>query len=207
MRRWQSLIIMIGFFSWFVTAGAAQADDRPVTLKVVTEINPPNQYMADGKLTGPLVEIVQTVLEVAQIKATIEVLPWARAVRVAQEEQNVLIFSLGRTAERESHFKWVGQNLASVREHGLNYAKLKAGRIDLWPASQDMMSYEVRNAGDDPAKTVKPVLEITDLSQGYTGGFLASSLSTPDDIVERLRQALDQMKRDGRYAAIHKKWQ
>lgn len=256
MRRWQSLIIAMGFLTWAVTAGIARAEDAPVTIRVVTEINPPNQYIADGTLTGPLVEIVQMALAEAHINASIEVLPWTRALRAAQDEQNVLIFSLGRTAEREPRFKWVGQidevrvfiyaqveraihleslddarplvvgtvyddirekyllnhgfvlgqNLASVRQHELNYAKLKAGRIDLWPASQDLMDYVVRTAGDDPAKTVKPVWEITDLMQGYTGGFMACSLSTSDDIVDRLRQALDQMKRDGRYAAIHKKW-
>jgi len=111
---------------------------------------------------------------------------------------------------RESYFLDHGftlnKDIQSVRQHEQNYAKLRAGRIDLWPTSSTVMAYIVRKAGDDPTSAVTPVWRIDDLHVGYSGDFLAASLSTPDSLVEKLRIALDRIKSDGRYDAIKKKW-
>ncbi len=77
-------------------------------INVVTEEYPPFNFMGpDKKITGFSTEVVEDVLKRAKIDYSLEMLPWARAYKMAQEEPNVLIYSIGRTAQRENLFKWV----------------------------------------------------------------------------------------------------
>jgi polar amino acid transport system substrate-binding protein len=77
-------------------------------LQIVTEEFPPYNYTRDGKLTGLSTEVVQAVVELLDIPANIKAYPWARAYMIAQQEPNTLIFSIGRSAEREHLFQWAG---------------------------------------------------------------------------------------------------
>ncbi len=61
-------------------------------------------------------EIVQAVLAEAGVEATFQSMPWARAYDIALNSENVLIYSIARTPQRESLFKWVG-TLASTQWH------------------------------------------------------------------------------------------
>lgn len=77
-------------------------------LRVVTEDLPPYQIVVNGKLVaGSSFLLVDELLKRADINASIEVLPWARAYAIASSEQNVLIFSMARTASRETNFNWL----------------------------------------------------------------------------------------------------
>ncbi len=76
----------------------------------ITEHLPPYQRLHDDfQVTGFTVEIVKALGEELGDDITIEVLPWARAYRRAQEEPNVLIFSMYRIPARDKLFKWVGK--------------------------------------------------------------------------------------------------
>lgn len=77
-------------------------------IKIVTEEFPPYNYVENGKISGMSSDLVRAVLEEVGTDAEIEVYPWARAYRTALNEKNVLIYSIGKTKERESLFKWVG---------------------------------------------------------------------------------------------------
>lgn len=77
------------------------------TLRVVTEELPPFNMTINGQLTGLSTEIVQAVLKEAGQTATIQSMPWARAYDIALNAENVLIYSITRTPERENLFKWV----------------------------------------------------------------------------------------------------
>jgi polar amino acid transport system substrate-binding protein len=61
-----------------------------------------------GRLTGMSTEVVQAVLKEVGVQASIQSMPWARAYDIALNSENVLIFSITRTAQREKLFKWVG---------------------------------------------------------------------------------------------------
>ena len=98
-----------------------------------------------------------------------------------------------------------GDNVDSTNSHDLNYSKLKAGRIDLWPMDSSVMRYIVKRAGDDPDKMVMPVLEMTEL-EAQSGWFMAFGLETPDQLVERLRLSLARIKENGTFEAIMRKW-
>jgi polar amino acid transport system substrate-binding protein len=77
-------------------------------LNIVTEEYPPYNYTQNGKVTGVSTEVVEAVLEVSGLKGKIAVYPWKRAYVMAENDPNTLIYSMGRTPEREAKFKWVG---------------------------------------------------------------------------------------------------
>lgn len=79
------------------------------SIKVVTE-NTAYSYQQDGRVVGSATEVVEATLRRAGLNEfQIAVYPWARAYDIAQQEPNVLIYLIARTAEREAMFKWVGE--------------------------------------------------------------------------------------------------
>lgn len=99
----------------------------------------------------------------------------------------------------------IGENLQSSNRRELNYEKLKSGHVDLWIANEVNATWLVRQAGDDPARTLVKALPIPDLG-GETGLFIAVSLRTSPEVVARLRQAMQRLQDNGSYAAIARKW-
>ncbi len=77
-------------------------------IKIVTYEWAPYNYSENSKIIGISTEIVRAILNKANLKADYSVYPWARAYQMAQEEENVLIYTIRRTPEREHLFKWVG---------------------------------------------------------------------------------------------------
>jgi len=83
------------------------------SLRIVTEKLPPLQVSQnDGTITGAMADIVNLLLQKANIKCHIEVLPWARSYQIALERENTLIFSMLRGEDREDKFIWVGKLFA-----------------------------------------------------------------------------------------------
>jgi polar amino acid transport system substrate-binding protein len=62
-----------------------------------------------GNVAGRNTQLVKDILTRAGLKADFQVLPWARAYRVAATRPNTLIYSIARTDTRESQFLWLGQ--------------------------------------------------------------------------------------------------
>lgn len=91
-------------------------------LKVVTEEYPPYNYTENGRLTGLSTEIVQAALAAAQLQGQFQSLPWARAYDIAQNSENVLIYTIVRTPHREALFKWVAP-LAPMRRYLFSWAQ------------------------------------------------------------------------------------
>lgn len=77
-------------------------------LRIVTEELPPYNMTQGGHVTGLSTEVVQAVLKEAGLQAPIQSMPWARAYDIALNDENVLIYSITRTPQREKLFKWVG---------------------------------------------------------------------------------------------------
>jgi len=65
------------------------------------------QYQENGKNKGPTIEILNTLLKEAQLRADIVFMPWARAFVYAKNNPNTLILSIVRTPEREIDFYWL----------------------------------------------------------------------------------------------------
>lgn len=77
-------------------------------VRIVTEELPPYNMTRDGKITGLSTEVVQAVLDEVGLRGNIQSMPWARAYDIALNADNVMIYSITRTPQREKLFKWVG---------------------------------------------------------------------------------------------------
>jgi polar amino acid transport system substrate-binding protein len=84
-------------------------------LTILTENLPPLNYVDNGMLVGPSVEIVNEIQKRVGSQEQIQVYPWARAYKMALEEKNVILFGMTYTRVRKNKFKWVGP-LATKRD-------------------------------------------------------------------------------------------
>ena len=224
-------------------------------IRVVTEEFPPYNMTENGKLTGFSTEVVEAVLAEIGERATIQSMPWARAYDMAQSTENVLIFTIMRTAAREKLFKWVGvvapsewslfslkdnpirlstledakkyqtatvnqdageqylvsngfevgKNLQSSNKYEIDYEKLRAKRVDLWVENDLVAAYIVRRAGGDPAKVLARALPLPNLGGGE-GAYMAFGLKTSQAVVDKFKQGLEAIKKNGKYDALKRKW-
>lgn len=74
------------------------------TLHFATEDFEPFNWGSAGKATGPMVEVVQSVCQTAGLNCPIEVLPWRRALAMAEDGQLDGVFALMKTPAREKKF-------------------------------------------------------------------------------------------------------
>ncbi len=107
-------------------------------ITVATESFEPYNFKENGKIIGMSTEIVRATLEQAGIEATIREYPWPRAYKMALEQENVLIFSIGRTGERENLFKWIGPIAPPVK---LGLFKLEKRRDIVLQSLEDAWKY------------------------------------------------------------------
>ena len=108
MRLLQYLLIIS--FLLLATESPLFGDDKSASkLLIVTEDVYPLNYLdkETGEIKGFAVEYLKDILKKAKLEHTLEMLPWARAYKIAQNKSNVLIFGLARTAERENNFIWL----------------------------------------------------------------------------------------------------
>jgi polar amino acid transport system substrate-binding protein len=80
-------------------------------LKFYTEDNAPTNYLGENGPAGIIVASVKAILSVigADLEHTkIEVLPWARAYKTLEQQNNTVLFALTKTEQRAEKFKWVG---------------------------------------------------------------------------------------------------
>jgi len=84
-------------------------------LTILTENLPPLNYLKDGLLVGPSVEIVKEIQRRVGSHEEIKVYPWARAYKMALEDENVVLFGTTYTKVRHDKFKWIGP-LATKRD-------------------------------------------------------------------------------------------
>jgi polar amino acid transport system substrate-binding protein len=88
-------------------AGQAQAGGFKLVL--VTEEYPPyNMSGPDGGVSGISTDIVRALLDTAGYDYEMAIYPWARAIALARTQVNTCVFSMSRTPERESLYKWIG---------------------------------------------------------------------------------------------------
>ena len=97
-----SAIVIFLILLLSVSGGLAQE------LTIVSEENPPFNFIKDGIFTGSSTEVVREIMRRLNLSAEIQVLTWARAYQLALSQPNVVLFSTARTKEREHLFHWVG---------------------------------------------------------------------------------------------------
>lgn len=98
----------------------------------------------------------------------------------------------------------IGKNLQSSVKYEFNYEKLKLGRVDLWIMGELTAYHLARQAGDDPAKVLAKAYRISEL--GSDGYYMAFGIKTPDALVDRFRNGLATIKKNGTFDALKRKW-
>ena len=74
----------------------------------MTENLPPLNYADDTGAQGFSVELLRAMAAQVGIRLDLQVLPWQRAMQVAETQAHSILFSLTRLPEREAQFQWVG---------------------------------------------------------------------------------------------------
>lgn len=128
---------------------AAQEFESFSDLTFVTEDYPPFNYVDNGALTGLMVDIVTAITRKAGdgiSRDSISVLPWSTAYQKALNEPGVVIFSIGKTPEREELFSWVGPVVSS----DIALFSSRSRNISITDMSE-LASYTVGTVTDDLA--------------------------------------------------------
>ncbi len=95
------------------------------------------------------------------------------------------------------------KNLYLSSAYPVLWKMLYSGRTDLAFTNSLVWQYEIKHSNLDPDK-IKFIYKIPDITDDL---YIAASLTTDINIVKKLQQALQQLKADGRYQNILKKWQ
>ncbi|TQV86048.1 transporter substrate-binding domain-containing protein [Exilibacterium tricleocarpae] len=119
------------------TYSSATYATNPLT--IVTEDWPPFQFAEGERITGMATEVVEAVLQEAQLQGEIAMYPWARAYNLALRDKNTAIYSLARTNEREHHFLWIGE----VAPYKIHLWKLRKRRDIVINTLEDAKRYKM----------------------------------------------------------------
>jgi len=92
----------------FLLSGTAQAE----TLKLLTEEYPPYNFSENGAVKGASVEQAELIMKVLDTEYSFEILPWARALSLTENQPWTCLFTTGHDDERDKRFKWVEPLLA-----------------------------------------------------------------------------------------------
>lgn len=104
-----SQALVIALFLLLIMAKPFAQEDKLLKARFVTEIMSPFQLKEQGKLTGFAAELMQDLINRADINGKIEVYPWARAYNIALSKPNVFIFTMVKTPERLEKFHWIDE--------------------------------------------------------------------------------------------------
>lgn len=121
-------------------------------LKLVTEDYPPYAFRENGALKGTSVDQVNLMMTASGLDHSMEMMPWARALALAEKESGYCVFTTAHNAERDSHFKWVEPLLAGrtllIRKQGSGVApaNLDAAKKLLVGATRDDFTADLLKA-------------------------------------------------------------
>ena len=86
----------------------AQPLARHANITLITEEWPPYNYVEQGRLIGVSVRIVQALLRELERGDPIRVYPSQRAKLLLDSQPRSMLFSMFRTPQRETQYKWIG---------------------------------------------------------------------------------------------------
>lgn len=121
--------IWVGLFSALWLAGPQPVLAQDVDLnsvRVIASHFPPYSFDQNRRARGIAVDVVRRAFERLGLNPSIEIYPWARALQMVESTPNTVLFSMARTTERESAFKWIG----TVIDFDVRLYK-KASRTDI----------------------------------------------------------------------------
>ena len=84
-----------------LTAGAGE-------LRMLTDNHPPLHFQQGERMAGFGVDVVEALAQRSGDRIQVQQRPMLRALRDASEEADTAVFTILRTAERETRYQWVG---------------------------------------------------------------------------------------------------
>ena len=93
----------IAFALALLVSGTAHAQ----TLRLLTEEYPPYNFSRNGVISGAAVEQAELIMKALGTPYSLEILPWARALSLAENQPWTCLFTTGHDDERDKRFKWV----------------------------------------------------------------------------------------------------
>jgi len=82
-------------------------------IRILTEqFNPLNYTVSgedNGEIVGPAVDLVKAMMLESKLEYELSLVPWPRAVQTIDNFENVLVFSMARSADRENLYYWIGE--------------------------------------------------------------------------------------------------
>ena len=133
-------------------------------------------------MVGPGADLVREVMKRAGLQSDVKIYPWPRAYALAQTQANVLIFSLGRTPEREMKFKWVGEILNAR----FRFIKLKSRTDIALKTLDDARQYSIGVTNEDITHQFL-------IKKGFPAGHLDLASDTDMNINKLLAGRMDLM--------------
>lgn len=108
--RYLVILILIIFTISQIGILSGEISLRP-RLNVVTEDYYPLSYFDNGKVSGSLVDMIESISYTAGMPISrndIRVIPWDQAYITAEQIPNTLLLGIYRTPDRENLFRWIG---------------------------------------------------------------------------------------------------
>lgn len=192
------LIVVAVAFASVLLCPIAPARAADATIQVVTEEWPPYDYAGrDGEAAGLNTEIVRATLAQAGISGKIVVYPWARALFLARNRPNTLIFSLSRSKERENRFIWIGE---LMRRNDWFYRAV--GRRSIAPGSideikscctvcvvnKDIVEDDLKRLGFEPHKQYIATPSFSDCMKMVQTGSVPLLVNSPLDLAWAMKR-------------------
>ena len=95
------------FFTFLVCAFQVYADESEKVHAVTEEWPPYNYTNENGEVIGIATEVLEAVLDEADIDYHIDMLSWSRAIKLAKENSHTLIYTIYKAEHRENDFQWI----------------------------------------------------------------------------------------------------
>lgn len=96
-----------------------------------TEEWPPYNYQEHADIKGISSDVLRAACEIAQLRCSLQLVPWARAYKIVSNTPNTLLYTTARKPAREALFVWVGPILPrstwiyTKAEHGPTLKEIK----------------------------------------------------------------------------------
>jgi len=148
-------------------AFAPFAAEHGQRVRIVAPQFVPLQFAKDGEARGYVTDLAKLVIdrvagETLLTTTGIEIVPWRRAMKIATESPNVLMFSLSRTKKREDKFLWVGE----VSPYEVYFFGLRDRQIKDPESIEDMRGSGYR-VGVQTGSNTEEMLRSQGLQHGY----------------------------------------
>lgn len=170
------------------SAAPEPAADPKVALTLLTEDNPPGNYLKNGRPAGFVVDIVAQLLLRLKRSDPIRVVPWARGYNQALTQPNTVLFSTTRLPYRETLFHWVGP--VYTQRWGFYAVRTSNMRIDSLDAARAVRAigtyhndakeqYLMRRGFANLISANKNTSNVRHLMQGRIDLWVSSDLNMP----------------------------